>query len=362
MGLFSYKKVLHPVRTTRRAAVRAVTPKPVRKARRAVTTVRHPASSLEGAAKASLSRSVSRTARTARRSRGGSRPSQRTTPGGTQLFTYLLLSPALLFMALWALLKLTTRGVLALATKGLRRTLRRLRVLGFWLASLRVVRKVTPEHPDSALSLTSSEVYAGSVLSDCSLSGQLVPPRTAPPNAASGATGTVERYGGFWRRTTATLIDCAILFVPLVILVGLFHGYGLLCSVVGYGFYCALLESSPRQATVGKQIMRLRVMRDDGRPLGFWHASGRVLAKSLSALTFGVGFLLAGLNHRRQALHDMISGTVVVRAQSSASVAAEIRREVATAPYHPSLVICPGCGDESRVALVRCHRCGHLFA
>jgi hypothetical protein len=59
MGLFAYKKVLHPVRTTRRAAVRAVTPKPVRKARRAVTTVRHPASSLEGAAKAQLSRTVS---------------------------------------------------------------------------------------------------------------------------------------------------------------------------------------------------------------------------------------------------------------------------------------------------------------
>ena len=60
MGLFSYKKYVHPVRTARRAAVRSVTSKPIRKVRRAAITVRHPASSLEGAAKANLSRSVSR--------------------------------------------------------------------------------------------------------------------------------------------------------------------------------------------------------------------------------------------------------------------------------------------------------------
>lgn len=67
MGLFGFKKVLHPVRTTRRAAFRAGTPKSVRKARRAATSVRHPASSLEGAAKASVSRTVSRSG-----GRGGS--------------------------------------------------------------------------------------------------------------------------------------------------------------------------------------------------------------------------------------------------------------------------------------------------
>jgi hypothetical protein len=71
VGLFSYKKVLHPARTTRRATVRAVTPKSLRKVRRAAITARHPASSLEGAAKASLSRSVLRGGRS--RSRSGSR-------------------------------------------------------------------------------------------------------------------------------------------------------------------------------------------------------------------------------------------------------------------------------------------------
>ena len=62
MGLWGFKKVIHPVRTTKRSAKRALTPKPLRKVTRAATTVRHPASSLEGAAKASVSRTVSRSA------------------------------------------------------------------------------------------------------------------------------------------------------------------------------------------------------------------------------------------------------------------------------------------------------------
>jgi hypothetical protein len=74
MGLFSYKKALHPVRTTRRAAVRALTPKPIRQARRAVTTVRHPVSSLEGAAKAELRRTVSGSTRSANSARSASAP------------------------------------------------------------------------------------------------------------------------------------------------------------------------------------------------------------------------------------------------------------------------------------------------
>jgi hypothetical protein len=80
LGLFAYEKVLHPVRTTHRAAVRAVTPKPARQARRAVATVRHPASSLEGAAKAQLSRAV---LGSGSRKRATSRPGNRRSGTGS---------------------------------------------------------------------------------------------------------------------------------------------------------------------------------------------------------------------------------------------------------------------------------------
>lgn len=58
MGLFRYKRYVHPVRTAKRSAKRAVTPKPIRKVRRAATQITHPGSTLSGAAKAELSRSL----------------------------------------------------------------------------------------------------------------------------------------------------------------------------------------------------------------------------------------------------------------------------------------------------------------
>jgi hypothetical protein len=58
MGLFSYKKVVHPVRTAERAVKRSATPKSLRGARRAATSAAHPVSSVEGATKAAVSRSV----------------------------------------------------------------------------------------------------------------------------------------------------------------------------------------------------------------------------------------------------------------------------------------------------------------
>jgi hypothetical protein len=103
VGLFSYKKVVHPVRTTRRAAVRAVTPKPVRKARRAAITVRHPASSLEGAAKASLSRSVSgrRSGRGSSGRRSPSRSAGSSESGAHALVTLLIVLVIVVFGPLY---------------------------------------------------------------------------------------------------------------------------------------------------------------------------------------------------------------------------------------------------------------------
>jgi hypothetical protein len=93
MGLWGYKRYVHPARTARRAAVRSVTPKPVRKARRAVTTVRHPASSLEGATKAGVSRSVSRKSRS-RKTNNGTNGTNRT---GFVTFIVMLFAALLCF-------------------------------------------------------------------------------------------------------------------------------------------------------------------------------------------------------------------------------------------------------------------------
>ncbi len=76
--------------------------------------------------------------------------------------------------------------------------------------------------------------------------------------------------------------------------------------------YFALMESSRRQATIGKAALGLAVCNLDGGRIGFGRATARYFASLLSMLTAGLGFLMAAFTARRQTLHDMIAGTVVV--------------------------------------------------
>jgi uncharacterized RDD family membrane protein YckC len=73
------------------------------------------------------------------------------------------------------------------------------------------------------------------------------------------------------------------------------------------------MESSPRQATLGKMAMKIIVTDLEGRPISFGRATGRYFAKNfLSAICF-IGFLMAIWTQKKQALHDMIAGTLVVK-------------------------------------------------
>ena len=66
--------------------------------------------------------------------------------------------------------------------------------------------------------------------------------------------------------------------------------------------------------TVGKWAAGLRILRDDGRPIGIGRAFARHFAGyPLSFITLGIGFLIAALTLRGRALHDLIAGTIVVR-------------------------------------------------
>jgi uncharacterized RDD family membrane protein YckC len=78
-------------------------------------------------------------------------------------------------------------------------------------------------------------------------------------------------------------------------------------------FYFAFMESSSRQATLGKMAIGVRVTDLDGRPVSFARATGRYFAKILSNLTLGIGHLMVAFTERKQGLHDMVAGTLVVR-------------------------------------------------
>lgn len=88
--------------------------------------------------------------------------------------------------------------------------------------------------------------------------------------------------------------------------------FGMIWSVLFTVFF-SLLESSKWQATPGKKVMGLYVCDMKGERLDFAQSFLRNFNKIFSMLTLNIGFILAGLTRKRQALHDMMSHCLVMR-------------------------------------------------
>jgi uncharacterized RDD family membrane protein YckC len=76
------------------------------------------------------------------------------------------------------------------------------------------------------------------------------------------------------------------------------------------------MESAPQQATLGKMALGLKVTDLQGEPISFARATGRYFGKIVSSLIFFVGFMMTGWTEKKQALHDIMAGTLVVKKQS----------------------------------------------
>ena len=155
------------------------------------------------------------------------------------------------------------------------------------------------------------------------------------PSAMRSTPADAARYGGFWIRVVATLIDAlavGIVTGPVSLIIGVITGIaghavampkpgvdlasflitGSFSTLVNW-LYGALLESSSYQATLGKMALGLKVTDMEGRQISFARATGRHFAKILSGLTLCVGFIMVGFTRLKQGLHDMIAGTLVRR-------------------------------------------------
>lgn len=129
---------------------------------------------------------------------------------------------------------------------------------------------------------------------------------------------TAVYYAGFWRRVGAHILDVLISCVPQWILIKIWEEWGNpimggVMTVVMLWFYFALFESSSKQATPGKMAFHIIVTDLNGNRISLGRASGRFWAKLVSGLTIGIGYLMAGFTQKKQALHDMIAGTLVVK-------------------------------------------------
>ena len=80
--------------------------------------------------------------------------------------------------------------------------------------------------------------------------------------------------------------------------------------------YFAFFEWLWSGQTPGKRWLRLRVIREDGRPITFWEASIRNLIRTLDMMPvpfYSIGLISVFVNSRDQRVGDMVAGTVVVR-------------------------------------------------
>ena len=90
-------------------------------------------------------------------------------------------------------------------------------------------------------------------------------------------------------------------------------GKGLLINLFIFWLYWSICESSPWQASFGKRAMDIYVTDLKGSRLGFAQASGRFFGKIISTMILLVGFAMIAFTERKQGLHDILAGCLVVR-------------------------------------------------
>ncbi len=135
-----------------------------------------------------------------------------------------------------------------------------------------------------------------------------------------------RRPVGFWIRALAMLIDLwfvgvlqAVVTAPLFFFPVFFGPQFALLSLAYFGICTGLYGQ-----TLGKLALGVEVIRVDGREMTLLDGFVRTVNYLLSLLPFGLGFMVAGWNQRRLAVHDLVCSTQVVRVQPSGARASVV--------------------------------------
>jgi len=135
-----------------------------------------------------------------------------------------------------------------------------------------------------------------------------------------------QYFGSFDQRLVASALDwffVSLVCVPLVFLVAVLSPdiqlrlvltFSLLVLIPLVNFiYHVVSECSAKQATYGKQIIKLKVCDLEGRRISPGRSIGRNAAKLFSTATFFVGYLVCFFTKQQQCLHDMMADTLVMK-------------------------------------------------
>ncbi len=124
------------------------------------------------------------------------------------------------------------------------------------------------------------------------------------------------RYGGFWIRVVAVILDSIIFGIPSFMLqLGILFVTKMpsltylinLALVVIYVYMEGMIGGTP-----GKLILGLRIVNEKGDFIGIPKAILRYIGKILAGIILGIGYLMVVFSEKKQGLHDRIANTYVV--------------------------------------------------
>jgi uncharacterized RDD family membrane protein YckC len=155
---------------------------------------------------------------------------------------------------------------------------------------------------------------------------------------ASGAAVTSKwHYGGFWIRFVARLIDGVILGIAQACIALVFFGtfgaqfvpnatrsasIGIQLGFQFFSYAIAILYDVVflryQGATPGKMAFGLKVVRSNGASLGWGISIGRYFMYLVSGIILLIGYIMAGFDNEKRALHDRVCDTRVIYKRSLA--------------------------------------------
>jgi uncharacterized RDD family membrane protein YckC len=175
-------------------------------------------------------------------------------------------------------------------------------------------------------------------------------PLSDPPSP-HGGWGPELPYAGFWIRLVAHVIDGFVLLLPMLIWFTIameLSGFDatlleqrdpmdlmfdpsiledpvlraeiLRLEIFAWGgfwvlelLYRAAFESSRWQATIGKRLLGLSVVTEEGYRMNFGRAALRHVLKLISVIPFNLGYLIIAFHDRKQGFHDLLAKTFVLK-------------------------------------------------
>lgn len=133
-------------------------------------------------------------------------------------------------------------------------------------------------------------------------------------------------YAGFWLRFLAAIIDDVVITIigavtGIILAIVIKSGASAEIAdeisdwtyILIFWLYFAAMESSPRQATLGKMAVGIKVTDLREEKISFLKATGRNFGKILSLLPLMLGFIMIAFTKRKQGLHDILARCLVIR-------------------------------------------------